>query len=80
VNAAGQALIEFLLLTVIFVVLIAGIARQIPVTFSKASPYLAGRIEQRLETGHGFAADPIDGNDAWSAPTSPKGGIKDSGL
>ena len=80
-NAAGQALIEFLLLTLIFVVLIAGIIRKIPITFSKSTPVLAGQIESRLETGHGFAlSDPSGGSaDAWMSPITPKGGMKDSG-
>jgi hypothetical protein len=78
VNAVGQTLIEFLLLTMIFVVLIAGIARKIPITFSRATPYLGGKVEQRLETGRGFALN-SSGNDLWIKPTNPKGGMRDTG-
>jgi len=71
VNAAGQILVEALLLMAIFLILVGSIARQIPFTFSSASPYLAGKMEQRLQTGGGFSAG------AWQGPVNPKGGVKD---
>ena len=74
-NAAGQALIEFLLLTIIFLVIVVAIAKEIPITFSKATPFLGGKIEQRLETGRGFAIDKSNGGEIWKDPVQPKGGV-----
>jgi hypothetical protein len=70
-NAAGQALIEYVLLLAVFLLLIARIAQSIPSTFSSASPYLGAKIEQHLETGNGFHA-----NGQWLSPYGPKGGVK----
>ena len=75
-NAAGQVLVEFLLLTILFLMLIAGISKEIPLTFSKATPFLGFNIQTALETGHAFSLKP-GGAPAWSAPVSPKGGLKD---
>jgi hypothetical membrane protein len=69
VNAAGQTLVEFVLLTGIFLILIGVVAKKVPLTFSSATPYLGGKIQQRLETGGGFAGA------AWSTPLKPKGGV-----
>jgi hypothetical protein len=68
-NAAGQVLVEYLLLASIFLLLIAGISKEIPVTFSRATPFLGGKIEQRLQTGAGFAQG------SWKPPVKPKGGV-----
>jgi len=69
VNAAGQALVEFVLLTAIFLTFIGVIAKKVPLTFSSATPYLGGKIQQRLETGGGFAKG------AWAVPVKSKGGV-----
>ena len=68
-NAAGQALLEFILISSIFLILVATVIRKIPTTFSQATPFLGGKIEQRLQTGVGFA----DANN-WSLKSKPKGG------
>jgi hypothetical protein len=64
-------LVEFVLITALFLVLIAGVARKIPVTFGEAAPYLGGKLEVRLETGSGFK-----GANAWRQPLQPKGGSR----
>ncbi len=69
VNAAGQALVEFVLLTAIFLIFIGVVAKKVPLTFSSATPFLGGKIQQRLETGGGFAGG------AWSTPLKSKGGV-----
>lgn len=74
-NAAGQALTEFVILTAIFMVLLAGIAQKLPVTLKSATPYLAGQVEARLQTGVGFARTQNQGS--WSTPIKPKGGMRD---
>ncbi len=70
-NAAGQVLLEYVLLMAVFVLLIARLAQSVPTTFAKASPYLGGKIEQRLETGNGFSLN------SWKAPVAAKGGVKE---
>ena len=74
-NAAGQALVEFLLLTLIFLAIVVAIAKEIPLTFSKATPYLGGKIEQRLQTGRGFSLNKTNGGDIWHDAAKPKGGV-----
>ncbi len=74
-GAAGQAIIEFLLLTVVFMLLLAGIAKQMPITMKEATPYLGGQVEARLQTGVGFSQ--TSGQGRWSAPLKPKGGLHD---
>lgn len=77
-NAVGQVLVEFLLITLVFLVIVVSIAKEIPITFSKASPYLGGKIEKRLETGRGFSVDKRNGGDIWKDPVNKiKGGVKD---
>lgn len=71
-NAAGQVLIEYLLLASIFLLLIGVIAPKIPVTFSQATPSLGGKVEQRLQTGAGFV-----NSGTWLKPIRPKGGVRD---
>jgi hypothetical protein len=73
-NAAGQAILEYLLLLAIFVLFLGKIIHSIPETFSSASPFMGAKIETRLETGHGFSGDGI-----WKPPTNPqgKGGVTD---
>ncbi len=73
-NAAGQVLIEYILLMAVFLLLIAKVSVKIPDTFAKASPYLGAKIEQRLETGNGFSTDAAG---FWRPPIGPKGGVKD---
>jgi len=73
-NAAGQVLIEYILLMAVFLLLIAKVSAKIPDTFSKASPYLGAKLEQRLETGKGFSDD---SGGWWLPPISTKGGVKD---
>lgn len=75
-NAAGQALVEFLLLSIIFLAIVVAIAKEIPITFSKSTPYLGGKIEQRLETGRGFSVNKQNGGDIWKNAIQPKGGVK----
>ncbi|MBK9293493.1 MAG: hypothetical protein IPM57_03475 [Oligoflexia bacterium] len=72
---SGQALTEFIILTAIFMALLAGIATKLPVTFKSATPYLGGQVEARLQTGVGFARTP--GQTSWSEPIRPKGGLRD---
>jgi hypothetical protein len=72
-NAAGQVLIEYILLMAVFLLLIAKVSVKIPDTFAKASPYLGAKIEQRLETGKGYS-DYSPG--FWQPPLAPKGGVK----
>ena len=72
-NAAGQALVEFVLLMAIFLVVVASIAKDIPLTFKGASPYLAMKLEQRLQTGAGFGNGQV-----WQAPKAPKFGVTDN--
>ena len=71
-NAAGQVLVEYLLLASIFILLIAGIAKDIPLTFKTSTPFLGGKIERRLQTGGGFAS-----STEWKKPIRPKGGVGD---
>ena len=68
---AGQVLIEYILLMVVFLLLVGKVARSIPTTFDSATPYLGAKIEQRIETGQGFSAN----NGIWLAPYKPKGGL-----
>jgi len=70
-NAAGQVLLEFILLAVVFLLIVAKISKNIPLTFSSASPSLGGKIEQRLETGSGYF---VQGG-TWDYPIKPKGGV-----
>ena len=69
-NAAGQVLVEYLLLAAVFIILVAGVAKQIPLTFNNSTPVLGAKIEQRLETGSGF------NRGDWKKPNNPVGGIK----
>jgi hypothetical protein len=71
-NAAGQILVEFLLLMAIFILVVAAVVRKIPFTFDSATPYLAGKIEQRLQTGKGFGQGPV-----WQPPLKVKTGVSD---
>jgi hypothetical protein len=64
-------LIEFVLITALFMVLIAGVAQKIPVTLSDAAPYLGGKLEVRLETGGGFKSA-----GKWIAPIKDVGGAR----
>ena len=74
-NAAGQALIELLILMTIFMMLIARVVvREIPITMGEATPYLAGQVESRLQTGNGFSASNAK---SWDPPLRPKGGVRD---
>lgn len=72
-NAAGQALLEFVLLTFLFLLLIASVIRYVPNTFSESTPYLGARVQDRLETGGGYARE----RGGWQLPASTKGGMKD---
>jgi len=72
-GAAGQVLIEYVLLMLVFLLLVGKVARSIPSTFDRATPYLGAKIEQRIETGHGFSASNVN----WQPPISPKGGLSD---
>lgn len=67
-NAAGQAILEYLLLMAIFALFLGKIIQSIPSTFSSASPYLGAKIETRLESGNGFA-----GAGMWKPPANPDG-------
>lgn len=73
-SAAGQAILEYLVLMAIFAFFLGAIIHKIPGTFNSASPYLAAKIETRLETGAGFS-----GPGMWKPPTNKngKGGAKD---
>ncbi len=68
-NAAGQVLVEYILLAAIFMLFIGMVSKQIPLTFKEATPYLGGKIEQRLETGGGFSSG------FWQPPIKSKGGV-----
>lgn len=70
-NAAGQVLIEYIFLMLVFLLLVGKVARSIPTTFDTATPYLGAKIEQRIETGQGFSAN----NGIWLPPYKPKGGL-----
>ncbi len=72
-NAAGQVLVEYILLAALFMLFIGMISKQIPLTFKDATPYLGGKVELRLETGQGFA-NAQKGN-AWNPPVKSKGGV-----
>jgi hypothetical protein len=69
-SVAGQALLELLLIGVIFLFFTVSVLNKVPLTFSKASPYLGGKIQSRLETGSGFRGN-------WIAPVKPAGGMRD---
>ncbi|MCC6278198.1 MAG: hypothetical protein IT289_09820 [Oligoflexia bacterium] len=71
-NAAGQTLVEFVLLTALFLIFVGKVARDLPLTFSGATPYLGAKLQGRLQTGAGFTR----GGD-WQRPVRPKGGVKD---
>lgn len=72
--ASGQAIIEFIVLTALFMLLLAGAAKNIPLTFESATPYLGGQVEARLQTGVGFAQS----QQSWETPKSnPRGGMRD---
>jgi hypothetical protein len=71
-NAAGQTLVEFILLTALFLIFIGKVARDLPITFSGATPYLGAQVQDRLQTGGGFTR-----SGDWSKPIGPKGGVKD---
>ena len=75
-NQAGQALIEFVILTAIFMLLLAGVAKKMPVTVNTATPYLGAQVEARLQTGVGFVRSA--NYSTWSGPTRQgevKGGM-----
>ena len=74
---SGQALIEFLLLTAIFMLLLAGVAQKLPVTVNSATPILGGQVEARLQTGVGFSQ--VSNARTWTAPEKAggKGGMHD---
>ncbi len=72
-NAAGQAIMEFLLLTLAFLVIFSAVIRKVPNTFGESTPYLGARLQQRLETGGGYARE----RGAWQLPNKVRGGIKD---
>jgi hypothetical protein len=72
-NSAGQAIIETVILTAIFMLLVAAVAQKLPLTFSEATPYLGSQVEARLQTGVGFSQSNLSG---WSKPLNPKGGMR----
>ncbi len=74
-NAAGQALIEVVILLALFTLFLMPVAKKLPVTLSKATPYLSGQVEGRLQTGVGFSQ--TQGQGTWSPPVRPKGGVHD---
>lgn len=69
-TAAGQVFLEFVLIMLIFLIFLGAIAKNIPITFSKASPILAAKVETQLQTGAGFYS-------AWETSAKPVGGVKD---
>jgi hypothetical protein len=71
--AAGQAILEYLVLMALFAFFLGAIIHKIPDTFNSASPYLGAKIETRLESGQGFAGD-----GTWKPPVNKdgKGGAK----
>ena len=73
-NAAGQAILEYLVLMAIFAFFLGAIIHRIPETFDTASPYLGAKLETRLQTGGGFA-----GTNTWAPPINKdgKGGAAD---
>lgn len=73
-NSAGQALIETIILTAIFMLLVAGVAKNLPLTFETATPVLAAQVESRLQTGVGFSKQ--QNKNTWARPVAPKGGMK----
>jgi type II secretory pathway component PulJ len=74
-NAAGQALIEVLILLSLFMLILLPVAKKLPVTLSSSTPYLSGQVENRLQTGNGFSR--TFGQGTWSPPYVPKGGVHD---
>ena len=75
-NAAGQAILEYLVLMALFAFFLGALIHKIPGTFNTASPYLGAKIETRLETGAGFAGRT---ESTWKPPVNKdgKGGAKD---
>ena len=73
-NSAGQAIIETVILTAIFMLLVAAVAQKLPLTFSETTPYLGSQVEARLQTGVGFSQG--SGQATWSKPINPKGGMR----
>lgn len=72
-NAAGQVLLEMILITTLVFILIAGAIRFIPNTFSEATPYLGATLQGRIETGRGFS---LIGDGNWNPPINSKGGMR----
>ena len=67
-GARGQTTLEVLLVAILAFIMVGAIVGTnkndgggIPATMRRASPELAGKVEQRLHTGKGFETDYPDG-------------------